>query len=164
MANRSRSSALRRGNVVLALLLSAHTADHLVRHPGGRRRTSPGQWSAATALFASVAGAFALAASEGRRAPVATAAMGLASSAGPLLAHGGPHLGPLSHSCRGGADALSWALLLAVAAAGAGAGVAGLKARSQLHSAGASQPAARPGTRSETPDALNRTDRAWADA
>jgi len=122
-------TALRRANLALLGLLIAHTADHLARHPGGGRRISASQWVGAAALYATVATALALAAREDRRAPVASAAAGLSSFAGPLLAHAAPLLGPFSRPYRpGDADALSWALLLGVAAAGAGVGIAGVRA------------------------------------
>lgn len=121
-------TALVRANLGLLGLLVAHSVDHLVRHPSGRQQISSQQWVAAGILYASNATAIALAAKGHHRAPAASAATGLLTFAGPLLAHAAPHWGAFSQSYRGrDADALSWALLLGLVAGGAGVGIAGMR-------------------------------------
>jgi hypothetical protein len=129
--------ALARGNALLIVLLTAHSIDHLSRHPSGRRRTPPQGWAAALLLYALVTVALVAASRQHRLAPRISVVSGFSTFAGPLLAHAAPAWGPFSMPYRKGhADTLSWGLLLAVAAGGASVGTTGVRAELELREAG----------------------------
>jgi drug/metabolite transporter (DMT)-like permease len=129
--------ALARGNALLIVLLTAHSIDHLSRHPSGHRRTSPQAWAAALLLYALVSVALVAARRRHRLAPRISVASGFGTFAGPLLAHAAPVWGPFSMPYqKGHADPLSWGLLLAAAAGGASVGIVGVTAELELREAG----------------------------